>query len=288
MTEEDAIARMGQSLGPDILAACRELFDVQQRALADAVPQAAADIAYGPHERQVMDLYAPEGASDPAPVLVFVHGGGFVRGDKGGGESWHNANVARMAAKAGLLGVACNYRLAPDHPWPAGAEDVAGVVDWLRAHAADHGGDADRIVLSGSSAGAVHVAGYLQLRGANAGREIAGAILMSGLYGYTDLERHDFEYYGAQEDYAAKAPRDAVLEAEVPLLIGSAQYDPARFQAEFLAIMRDRFERDGIMPQGFIGRGHNHYSLAMHLGTSDRRVWETLLDFIRTCTGEGA
>ena len=142
-------------IGLDELAATDDvltraaLFAVEQQALAARVPVRARDLAYGPDPRQRLDLY---GGGDGRPVLVFVHGGGFVTGDKGG-EDWANANVGRMTAEAGLIGCVINYRLAPDHGWPAGSEDVGAVVDWLRDNIAAHGGDPARIVLAGFSQG---------------------------------------------------------------------------------------------------------------------------------------
>ncbi|MBJ7443882.1 MAG: carboxylesterase family protein, partial [Sphingobium sp.] len=88
-----AIAAMGTGLGPDVLAQCRALFDTEQSAFQAAVPVTQGDIAYGPHERHRLDIYAPLDATGPAPVLVFVHGGGFLKGDKGGADAWPNANV---------------------------------------------------------------------------------------------------------------------------------------------------------------------------------------------------
>jgi len=163
MTDAAAtIAAMGTTLGPDVLAACKALFDKEQRALADAVPALAADRAYGPDARHRLDLYGTPGAA-LKPVLLFVHGGGFVMGSKGGpADDWANAAVGRMAARAGLIGAVINYRLAPDHRFPAGAEDVGVALAWLRANVAEHGGDPDRIVVMGTSAGAVHIGGTVE------------------------------------------------------------------------------------------------------------------------------
>lgn len=275
-----AIAAMGTDLGPDVLSRCRALFDAEQSNLAAQVPVTAADVAYGLHERHRLDLYQPKGEG-LAPILVFVHGGGFLKGDKGGDDAWPNANVGRMAAQAGFLGVVVNYRLAPDHVWPAGSEDVAAVVDWLKAHAAEHGGDADRIVLMGTSAGAVHVAGYLKLAGSN---DIGAAILLSGLYGYTPLDDRDTLYYGDPALYADRMPLEAVANTQLPLFLACAEFDPPRFQAEFLGLMQDRLSRHGIMPRAFIHSGHNHYSMAMHLGTADRRLADEICAFVRETT----
>ncbi len=276
----DAIAALGTDLGPDILGQCRALFDAEQVALAAVVPVSQADIAYGPDIRHRLDLYAPPGNA-PAPILVFVHGGGFLKGDKGSADAWPNANVGRMAAQAGFLGVVINYRLAPDHGWPAGAEDVAAVVGWLKDNAAAHGGDADRIVLMGTSAGAVHVAGYLKLAGSDA---VRAAVLLSGLYGYTPLDQRDTLYYGDPALYPERMPLEAVAATKRPLLIACAEFDPPRFQAEFLALLQDRLARHGAMPRAFIQSGHNHYSMAMHLGTADRRLADEICAFVRETT----
>ncbi|MEC3911830.1 alpha/beta hydrolase [Sphingobium sp. CR2-8] len=275
-----AIAAMGTGLGPDVLTRCRVLFDAAQSALTEQVPVSHADMAYGPHDRHRLDLYRPQG-DGMAPILVFVHGGGFIKGDKGGVDNWANANVGRMAAQAGFLGVVINYRLAPDDVWPAGSEDVASVVAWLRAQAAQYGGDPDRIVLMGTSAGAVHVAGYLKRNGTS---DIRAAILLSGLYGYTPLDPRDMLYYGDAALYPDRMPLEAVASTPVPLFIACAEFDPPRFQTEFLALMQDRLGRHGAMPRAFIHSGHNHYSMAMHLGTADRRLSDEICAFVRETT----
>lgn len=271
-----SIAAMGQGLGPDVLEACRQLFGAEQTALADTVPVAARDLAYGPHERHRLDLYGAPG-DGLKPVLLFVHGGGFVLGDKGD-TGWSNAAVGRMAARRGWIGAVMNYRLAPDHLWPAGSEDVAAAVDFLRGAVAEHGGDPERIVVMGTSAGAVHVSGFLRLR-PDHGDLVRGAVLLSGLYGCTPLDPKDTRYYGAG-DYAAMAPWDAVVETTLPLLVACAQYDPARFQAEFLGLMQARLARHGAMPRAILLPGHNHYTMAMHLGTSDTRLEQEIAAFL--------
>jgi acetyl esterase/lipase len=274
-----AISAMGSTLGPEVLTACKALFYSEQSALAARVPVAVRDCAYGPDPRNRLDLYGAM-AGEHRPVLLFVHGGGFVMGDKGG-DAWPNAAVGRMAAEAGFVGAVMNYRLAPDHAWPAGSQDVGAAVGWLRADAARHGGDPDRIVLCGTSAGAVHLAGYLKLRPDAA--HVRGAVLLSGLYGYTRLDGRDGLYYGDAADYAERMPRDAVVATDLPLLVASAQFDPPRFQAEFLGLLTERLERHGAMPRSYIASGHNHYSMAMHLGTSDCRLSDEIVNFVRTC-----
>jgi acetyl esterase/lipase len=276
-----AITAMGTGLGPDVLAACRALFDAEQR--AGFSPPAVRDIAYGPHERHRLDLYGTAG-DGLKPILLFVHGGGFVQGDKGAKSEgdWPNAAVGVLAARLGMVGAVMNYRLVPE-PWPAGAQDVGAALDWLRAHGAEHGGDPKRIVALGTSAGAVHVAGFLALR-PDHGDVLRGAVLLSGLYGYTPLDPRDERYYGGPDTYADRMPRASVATTTLPLLLACAQFDPPRFQAEFLGLMAERLERHGAMPRAVTLSGHNHYTMAMHLGTADRRLADEIAGFVKDVT----
>jgi acetyl esterase/lipase len=276
-----AITARGQELGPEILRHSTDLFAPEQQALADAMPPSVADAAYGPHARHRLDLYGPTPAGQgPAPVLLFVHGGGFRLGDKGDGGRWPNAAVGRMAARAGFLGAVMNYRLAPESGWPSGGEDVAAVVEWLKGNAAAHGGDPERLVLAGTSAGAVHISTYLQLR-VDAPEQVRAAVLLSGLYGFTPLDERDTLYYGAQSLYGQRMPLEAVASTPIPLLLACAEFDPPRFQSEFLGLLQRRLERDGRMPRAYVASGHNHYSMAMHLGTSDARLADEIIAFAR-------
>ncbi|RST32167.1 alpha/beta hydrolase [Sphingomonas ginkgonis] len=272
-----AIAALGREIGPASLQGVQALYDEEQRRLS--VAPVLADAPYGEHERQRLDLYAPAGASG-APLFVWVHGGGFLRGDKGDLERWPNAHAGRWAAANGMVGVVVNYRLAPEHRWPSGAEDLAAVVAWLEAHAAAHGGDPALIVLAGTSAGAAHVASYLQRE---AGREqIAGAVLLSGLYGVAPFsDVRDRSYYG--EDDAAHggmASLSALAQTRVPLFAACSEYDPPRFQAEYAGLIEARSRAGQPLPVGGVIAGHNHFSLAYHLGTADRRLSDALLDFV--------
>jgi arylformamidase len=184
-----------------------------------------------------------------------------------------------MAAAMGRVGAVINYRLAPDHGWPAGAEDVIAAVDWLRANVGRHGGDLARIVLMGTSAGAVHVCGALA-RDPTLETRVRGAVLLSGLYGFTPLDERDTLYYGDASLYPERMPRGVLVETSLPLLVACAEFDPPRFQAEFLTLLTARLERHGHMPRAHIAGGHNHYSLAMHLGTADRRLADAIEAFI--------
>jgi acetyl esterase/lipase len=272
-----AIVAMGTELGPHILGAVQSLFADEQRALAQAGPAPLSDIAYGAHPRQRLDLYLPEG-DGPKPILLWVHGGGFLKGEKSSPDHPFNAHVGHLAARAGFLGAVINYRLAPDHRWPSGGEDVGLAVDWLRENAAQHNGDPTRIILFGTSAGSVHIAGYLKLR---RDPPVRAAVLLSGLYGFTPLDQRDTLYYGDQSLYAERMPRDAIVETNLPLFVACAEFDPPRFQAETLGLLQRRIERHGRMPRATIATGHNHYSMAYHLGGADTRLTDEIIAFAR-------
>ncbi len=95
-----------------------------------------------------LDAFVPEGAG-PFPTCILVHGGGFVRGDK---QSYIKP-LFEPLSKAGFAWFTINYRLAPQHRWPACAEDVETAIRWVKAHAKDYKVDFGRIALIGESAG---------------------------------------------------------------------------------------------------------------------------------------
>jgi len=108
-----------------------------------------ADVRYGPHERNVFDLYLAE-SDTPTPLLVFIHGGGFVAGDK----RQVSPRLIDDMHKNGISVAALNYRFITTAPMPACYHDAARAIQFLRAHAADYNLDPERIACSGGSAGA--------------------------------------------------------------------------------------------------------------------------------------
>jgi acetyl esterase len=93
-------------------------------------------------------VFRPDG-DGPLPMVAYAHGGGWVMGTLDGFDTVCRA----LANAAGALIASVDYRLAPEHPFPAGLDDVIGVVRWLREHAAEIGGDPERIAVAGDSAG---------------------------------------------------------------------------------------------------------------------------------------
>jgi len=176
------------------------------------------DVKYGGAERNLLDIFMPETASSPRPVLIFVHGGGFVAGNKRTGDSPFYDNIALWAAKNGFVGVNTTYRLAPQSPWPAAAEDLAAAIQWVSDNIASRGGDRSRVFLMGHSAGAVHVATYVshpefqKVKGGG----LAGAILVSGIYDLNGEAAGDPEktYFGTDPSlYAARSSLQTPMRA---------------------------------------------------------------------------
>jgi acetyl esterase/lipase len=123
----------------------------QKKAARPASPpgvQVLQDLEYvqGGHERNRLDLYLPEKATRPLPVILFVHGGGWQRGDK-------TNTPARGFATKGYAVAAMNYRFSQHAVFPAQIHDCKAAVRWLRANAKKYGLDADHIGAWGGSAG---------------------------------------------------------------------------------------------------------------------------------------
>ena len=145
------------------------------------------DVKYGPADRNLLDVFMPETAAPARPVLIFIHGGGFVAGNKRTPGSPFYDNVMLWAVNNGFVGVNATYRLAPQSPYPAGAEDLAAVVAWVADKIGERGGDPARIYLMGHSAGAVHVANYVSHPEFHKVKDggLAGAVMVSGIYDLT-------------------------------------------------------------------------------------------------------
>ncbi|MFZ5668047.1 MAG: alpha/beta hydrolase [Pseudomonadota bacterium] len=136
-------------------------------------------LALGPHPRQAVDVYERPGLRD-APVLMFVHGGGWSIGDRR-----HVNSLPAYAERHGLLLISVGYRLAPEVDAGGCAEDVASACAWAMENAARFGGAPARVFLAGHSAGA-HLAalvgvdgGYLGAHG-RAPSDMAGVIPVDG------------------------------------------------------------------------------------------------------------
>lgn len=277
------IGELGLDLSPAMMQATQAIFADSFRGM-DAETRIERDLSYGPDERHRLDIFRREGTQG-APVLVYVHGGGFVMGDKRSPDLPFYDNVGDFAARSGMVGVTMTYRLAPQHPWPAGPEDLGRLVAWLRANVAAHGGDPARIYLMGQSAGAVHVASYVAHPrfhpDGDAG--IAGALLISCIFDVAAADANQFHiaYYGADEAaYDACSTSAGLIESKVPLLATVSEFDVVDFQKQAAAFVADYAARHDRYPRMLWLAGHNHLSPALEIGSPDSALETAILDFI--------
>jgi triacylglycerol lipase len=172
--------------------------------------------------------------------------------------------------------VTLNYRLAPQHTWPAGAEDVTRAVAWIREHAAEWGADPAQLFLWGHSSGSAHVADYLA-RTPNA--PVKGTILMSGIFTPSATWS---AYYGEDASrYAARAARPRLATLQMPMMIVSAELDPPEFITDTRELVAAR--RAAQLPTiSLVLPNHSHLSEAYAVGTADESLTAPLLQFIKS------
>ena len=251
-----------------------------------------SDLAYGADVRQKLDVYAPEATSaKPTPVVIFLHGGGFVRGDKADRD-----NVGNFLARNGILAVLPSYRLGPAHRWPSGPQDVVLALRWALANAALYGGDPKRIVLVGESAGAAHVAAAVLMKRFHpeGGLGAAGAMLISGVYnaqldfmarkqfGTPTPDPRNDAYFGTDASQLSAMSTVAQIDAaSIPLLITYAELDPVQQQVQAGELFSTLCVKHGACPEIQMIRNHNHLSQLYAINTGDMLLGQPLLDFVR-------
>jgi acetyl esterase/lipase len=245
------------------------------------------DVKYGPAERHLLDVFTPEANSSPRPVLIYIHGGGFVAGNKRTPGSPFYDNIMLWAVKSGFVGVNATYRLAPQSPYPAGAEDLAAVVAWVAGKIGERGGDPGRIYLVGQSAGAVHVANYVSHPEFYKVRDggLAGAVMVSGIYDLTASPVGDAEitYFGSDPSrYAERSSLQGLLATKIPLMVTAAELDPPRFVEQFELLKQATCKRPSGCARTFMLPQHSHMSEVYSINTEDTRLTDEILEFVKT------
>jgi arylformamidase len=275
------IRAIGAVLSPEALGAAMKLYAPYHPAEPYAGVKLSRDHKYGPDERNRLDLFLPASGGRNLPVMIYVHGGGFVGGDKKSPAFPYYDNVMRWAVKHGMAGVNMTYRLAPAHKWPSGNEDVANVVRWIRANAGEFGFDTGRVYLMGQSAGAAHAAQYIAHKQFHPafGHGLAAGLLISGIY-----EPNMKAYYGDDESkWPSMSAMPGLVAAKLPLLVTCAENDPPMFERQALALVEALAKRDDRFPWFQRMWGHNHISAMLHIGLEPGdQLGDLILDFIAT------
>jgi acetyl esterase len=254
------------------------------------------DKVYGPDPRQVVDVYRPSGARPGArqPVVLFVHGGAFVRGEKDSNAEIYS-NVCHYFARHGCVAINVEYRLATDAPYPEGALDIARAVDWARTHAAEYGGDPERLILVGHSAGGTHVASFAfdpalaaDLRG------VRGLVLISARLRADNLpdnpNAHGVRaYFGADESrYEERSPVTHAAASKLPMLIAVAEYENPYLDVYGAELLYRVAAARGKAPEFLRLAQHNHISIIAHVNTDEDYLGSRMRAFIAEHAGTAA
>lgn len=287
---QQRLAEVGPGWGKDIGGNIEKTLEVYTPLLAVAPKQGVTverNLAYGPDARHRADVFRAAGLKN-APVVVFLHGGAYVRGDRDINAEVYG-NVPMYFARQGMLGVNATYRLAPAAQWPAAAQDVASLVAWLKSNAARYGGDPNRIYLIGHSAGATHVATYAYLKELQPaqGPGLAGIVLISGRYHFdphpSDPNLKNFQaYFGTDRaQYPARSPISHVKEApRLPTFIVIAEYDNPDLDTQGAMLLAALCERDRACPRFTRMEKHNHLSEVYQFNTADDALGREVMEFI--------
>lgn len=276
--------------------------DLVARFAADPLPLERVEerrIA-GPGGEIPLRIYWPS-LQHGLPVLVYFHGGGFRVGDL----ETHDGICRALSKKAEVLVVAVDYRLAPEHPYPAAVDDCYAAVEWVSSNAPEIGADPKRLAVGGDSAGG-NLAAVTTLRARNLeGPEIVFALLV---YPVTDMSSFDTaswrsfgsDYFPTQEmivymrhEYVASSADRANPEVSPllaadhsglpPTLVITAGFDPLRDEGEAYA---DKLGAAGVAARKMRYEGVIHGFFGIPFFRKGRRALDDAADALKEALGQ--
>lgn len=252
---------------------------ILSRAVTSATPEPVAEVVDrqipGPGGAVPVRIYRPA-ADGPLPVLVYAHGGGFVFCNL----DTHDGLCRSFANLLPAVVVSVDYRLAPEHPWPAAAEDMFAVTQWAYQHAEEIGGRRDRVVVGGDSAGG-NLAAVTTLMVRDRGEPaLAGQLLLYPVI-TADFDTESYRLFGhgyynpatamqwywdqyvpavADRSHPHVAPLRAELTGLPPAVIVIAGHDPLRDEGLAYAAA---LEAAGVRTERLIFEGGIHGFMTM-------------------------
>jgi acetyl esterase len=244
-------------------------------------------------------VYSPTRDGAPVPAVLYIHGGGFVVGDL----DTEHANAMSTADALGVVAVSVDYRLAPEHPFPAGVEDCYSVLTWLAAEAVSLGVDPQRIAVFGQSAGGGLAAGLALMARDRGGPALCFQVLgipelddrleTPSMVAFTDTPmwnrpsaERSWRYYlgeganGETSPYAAPA-RAEDLSGLPPAYVSTCEYDPLRDEGIIYAL---RLLQAGVSVELHQFAGTFHGSTILPADVSRRQQAE-MVDALRRGLG---
>ncbi|MBP1687639.1 MAG: alpha/beta hydrolase family protein [Deltaproteobacteria bacterium] len=279
----DTLVQVFPDVGVKVLdaAEARRMIAVAPMAAAETIPVLKVEnrtIPGAPAGPPIpVRIYWPRAGRDPLPMVVYFHGGGWVLGDL---ES-HDPLCRALANEVGTVVLSVDYRLAPEHRFPAAAEDAYAATVWAAAHAAELGATRSRLAVAGDSAGGNLAAVVPLMARDRGGPPLRGQLLV---YPVTDCARNTPSYEENAEGYfltaahmrwyweqylgAADGSHPYASPLRAPDLSGlprayvvTAEYDPLRDEGEAYA-HRLRDSGVPVTVRRYDGMFHGFFSLA--------------------------
>ncbi|GAB5430443.1 MAG: hypothetical protein Devi2KO_39020 [Devosia indica] len=221
-------------------------------------------IAYADGARTKLDVYAPEERGAPAPVVFFIYGGGWSRGERGEYEF-----VGRALASRGFVTVIADYRLYPEVRYPDFLEDGARALRWVQDNIANYGGDPNRLFLAGHSAGAYNAVMQALDPAFRAEYGVTMPILavaaLSGPYDFYPFEYNEVrDVFGEAPNPQGTQPINLITAEAPPMYLATGTTDPiVRVQNTERFAERLRAQGVWVTSQYYDGFGHMEPVLAM-------------------------
>lgn len=241
------------------------------------------NLAFGEHPKQRLDLYLPRKPPQKAPVLLFLHGGGFSEGDRA-----HYGFIAAPYAEHGIITVVSSYRLSSDgFTYPAPLDDAKAAVIWIHAHISEYGGNPQSIFVSGHSAGAILAADIGADRSwlTTAGIPVSvlnGIVPVSGQY---QLEAGQLDNYAPTTELKLRASPIRHIKDPAPAAViafGENSGDPLEDgRRETSQKLHSSLKAKGVNAVLVALKGENHIDTVFSLGDADSPLFKAVLHMIR-------
>ncbi len=236
------------------------------------------DVPYGKDPKQRVDLYFPTAKVTSAPVLLFLHGGGFREGDRK-----QYGYVGEPFAKHGIITVVASYRLTPGFKHPAQPDDTKAIVAWIHKNIARYGGDPNAIYISGHSAGAILTADVgVDLAWLDAQKvprsAVRGIVPISGSYDLRASKR--FEYLPTPD---AEEKASALLHVNAPAPFAIVAYGSLeeRLKEPSAALVK-ALTAKGIKAKTLNLEGKDHATAVWELSEENSALTQAILAMIQS------